>query len=194
MGIYVCKASTLKVMLQQKFRCVQVALWCLCQWLWVGRSHWAAGRPSLCLCSECECKCTAAGSCNWGHWMMLSLLQAAHLTSLLHLPPSPSHLACPCPLSCSKQHDFGSDIIPGAKDLGAKVQAHLFKGYWEDIGTVRAFYESNLALTDSPNPNFRCGECVLGWVHGWMGAPCVPCVCSSEAWNQHDGPSALWML
>ena len=28
------------------------------------------------------------------------------------------------------------------------------QGYWEDIGTVRAFYESNLALTDSPNPNF----------------------------------------
>ncbi|PSC75177.1 ADP-glucose pyrophosphorylase small subunit isoform A [Micractinium conductrix] len=54
----------------------------------------------------------------------------------------------------SKQHDFGSDIIPGAKDLGYKVQAHLFKGYWEDIGTVRAFYESNLALTDSPNPQF----------------------------------------
>lgn len=29
---------------------------------------------------------------------------------------------------CSKQHDFGSDIIPGAKELGCKVQAHLFKG------------------------------------------------------------------
>jgi len=54
----------------------------------------------------------------------------------------------------SQQHDFGSDIIPGAKDLGYKVQAHLFKGYWEDIGTVRAFYESNLALTDSPDPQF----------------------------------------
>lgn len=27
----------------------------------------------------------------------------------------------------------------------------------EDIGTVRAFYESNLALTDSPSPKFRCG-------------------------------------
>lgn len=37
------------------------------------------------------------------------------------------------------------------------MQAHLFKGYWEDIGTVRAFYDANLALTDSPNPNFRCG-------------------------------------
>ncbi|KAL6772069.1 AGP4 [Auxenochlorella protothecoides x Auxenochlorella symbiontica] len=52
------------------------------------------------------------------------------------------------------QNDFGSDIIPGAKDLGMHVQAHLFKGYWEDIGTIRAFYESNLGLTDSPNPNF----------------------------------------
>lgn len=30
----------------------------------------------------------------------------------------------------------------------------LPRSYWEDIGTVRAFYESNLALTDSPNPNF----------------------------------------
>ena len=28
----------------------------------------------------------------------------------------------------SKQHDFGSDIIPGAKEQGCKVQAHLFKG------------------------------------------------------------------
>ncbi|EFN59695.1 hypothetical protein CHLNCDRAFT_56519 [Chlorella variabilis] len=67
-----------------------------------------------------------------------------------------------------QQHDFGSDIIPGAKELGCKVQAHLFKGYWEDIGTVRAFYESNLALTDSPNPNFRCGggRGGVGWVGG----------------------------
>ena len=77
--------------------------------------------------------------------------------------PTAHSLASPHPLlflsfaPCSKQHDFGSDIIPGAKDLGFKVQAHLFKGYWEDIGTVRAFYESNLALTDSPDPKFRCG-------------------------------------
>ena len=50
--------------------------------------------------------------------------------------------------------DFGSEVIPGANDLGMKVQAHLFDGYWEDIGTVKAFYESNLALTDPANPNF----------------------------------------
>ena len=54
-------------------------------------------------------------------------------------------------------HDFGSDIIPGAKNAGHHVQAHLFQGYWEDIGTVRAFYDANLGLTDSPTPKFRCG-------------------------------------
>lgn len=146
----------------------------------------------------------------------------------------------PAAAPCSKQHDFGSDIIPGAKDLGYKVQAHLFKGYWvsrrrcrrrrtadwqcwgslrtrpgpalpgvadvqaspggtywaaqmltapsspapcvqEDIGTVRAFYESNLALTDSPNPNFRwagragrvagsvCSTSVVSWKHDRVG-------------------------
>jgi glucose-1-phosphate adenylyltransferase len=51
------------------------------------------------------------------------------------------------------KHDFGSDIIPGAKDLGMKIQAYLYDGYWEDIGTIKSFYESNLALTDT-NPNF----------------------------------------
>lgn len=53
-------------------------------------------------------------------------------------------------------NDFGSEIIPGAKDMGMHVQAYLYQGYWEDIGTVEAFYESNLALTDNPAPKFRC--------------------------------------
>lgn len=52
------------------------------------------------------------------------------------------------------EHDFGNDIIPGAKDMGMRVQAHLYDGYWEDIGTVKAFYDANLALTDTPNPAF----------------------------------------
>lgn len=38
-------------------------------------------------------------------------------------------------------------------------QAYLYDGYWEDIGTIKAFYESNLALTDE-NPNFRCENCL----------------------------------
>jgi len=43
--------------------------------------------------------------------------------------------------------DFGKDVIPQAiKDR--HVSAFIFNGYWEDIGTVRAFYEANLGLTD----------------------------------------------
>jgi glucose-1-phosphate adenylyltransferase len=53
-----------------------------------------------------------------------------------------------------EEHDFGNDIIPGANAIGMHVQAYLYNGYWEDIGTVKAFYDANLALTDSPNPAF----------------------------------------
>jgi glucose-1-phosphate adenylyltransferase len=43
--------------------------------------------------------------------------------------------------------DFGKHIIPQSiKDR--RVSAFIFKGYWEDIGTIRAFYEANLDLTD----------------------------------------------
>src|SRR5690606_28326102 len=41
--------------------------------------------------------------------------------------------------------DFGKEIIPAAIDKYS-VQAHLFNGYWEDIGTIRAFYQANLDL------------------------------------------------
>lgn len=49
--------------------------------------------------------------------------------------------------------DFGREIIPAAIDRFT-VQAHLFKDYWEDIGTIRAFYEANLDLA-SPLPKFN---------------------------------------
>ncbi|KAK3282885.1 hypothetical protein CYMTET_9397 [Cymbomonas tetramitiformis] len=52
-------------------------------------------------------------------------------------------------------NDFGSEVIPGAKDMGLHVQAYLFDGYWEDIGTIKAFYDANLNLcTDKPNFSF----------------------------------------
>ena len=51
----------------------------------------------------------------------------------------------------SDQDDFGKHIIPGAiHKVG--VFAHTFEGYWEDIGTIRSFYEANLALTDRQPP------------------------------------------
>ncbi|TYH85495.1 hypothetical protein ES332_D02G270600v1 [Gossypium tomentosum] len=44
-------------------------------------------------------------------------------------------------------NDFGSEIIPAAV-MEHDVQAYIFKDYWEDIGTIRSFYEANLALTE----------------------------------------------
>lgn len=47
--------------------------------------------------------------------------------------------------------DFGKHVIPAAiKDC--RVQAHIFQGYWEDIGTIRAFFEANLALAEIEPP------------------------------------------
>lgn len=43
--------------------------------------------------------------------------------------------------------DFGKHIIPEAIKT-RQVSAYIFNGYWEDIGTVRAFYQANLDLTD----------------------------------------------
>lgn len=49
--------------------------------------------------------------------------------------------------------DFGREIIPSSIEK-LNVQAHLFNDYWEDIGTIRAFYEANLDLA-SPLPQFN---------------------------------------
>jgi glucose-1-phosphate adenylyltransferase len=49
--------------------------------------------------------------------------------------------------------DFGKEIIPSL--LGKKrLFSFIFEGYWEDIGTVRAFFETNLALAQ-PLPPFN---------------------------------------
>jgi glucose-1-phosphate adenylyltransferase len=42
--------------------------------------------------------------------------------------------------------DFGKEIIPAAINK-LKVNAYLFDGYWEDIGTIKNFYDTNLELT-----------------------------------------------
>lgn len=42
--------------------------------------------------------------------------------------------------------DFGSDVIPHAI-RHRPVQGFDFEGYWEDIGTIRSFYDTNLKLT-----------------------------------------------
>ncbi|MFQ4140754.1 glucose-1-phosphate adenylyltransferase [Chlorogloeopsis sp. ULAP02] len=53
----------------------------------------------------------------------------------------------------TERTDFGKEIIPdSANDYN--IQAYLFDGYWEDIGTIEAFYNANLALTKQPRPPF----------------------------------------
>ncbi|MGF1479154.1 MAG: glucose-1-phosphate adenylyltransferase [Cyanophyceae cyanobacterium] len=52
-----------------------------------------------------------------------------------------------------EQTDFGKEILPSSA-TDYNVQAYLYKDYWEDIGTIEAFYEANLALTQQPQPPF----------------------------------------
>ncbi len=50
--------------------------------------------------------------------------------------------------------DFGKDIIPMAIQ-NLRVFSHVFQGYWEDIGTIRSFFEANLDVTSElPRFNF----------------------------------------
>jgi glucose-1-phosphate adenylyltransferase len=47
--------------------------------------------------------------------------------------------------------DFGHELIPAA--LGTrKVNAYLFRDYWQDVGTVESFYDANIMLTDRGAP------------------------------------------
>jgi glucose-1-phosphate adenylyltransferase len=55
-------------------------------------------------------------------------------------------------LDANPGSDFGKDIIPASLE-SCQVMAYPFDGYWEDIGTIRAFYDANLALME-PHPLF----------------------------------------
>jgi glucose-1-phosphate adenylyltransferase len=50
--------------------------------------------------------------------------------------------------------DFGKEVIPAAIN-DYKVSSYLYNGYWEDIGTISAFFRANMELTDVlPRFNF----------------------------------------
>lgn len=53
-----------------------------------------------------------------------------------------------------KAIDFGKEIIPNAIQGGYRVASYAFDDYWTDIGTIRSFFEANIALTD-PIPDFN---------------------------------------
>jgi glucose-1-phosphate adenylyltransferase len=57
--------------------------------------------------------------------------------------------------------DFGKEIFPRSIATH-RVQAHLFDGYWEDLGTVKAYHEASLALaSDNPPFDFHSPEGVI---------------------------------
>ncbi|KAL1320232.1 hypothetical protein HN51_064951 [Arachis hypogaea] len=47
-------------------------------------------------------------------------------------------------------NDFGSEVIPACASEFC-IKAFLFNDYWEDIGTIKSFFEANLALTENPS-------------------------------------------
>ncbi len=47
--------------------------------------------------------------------------------------------------------DFGKDILPRVLN-SHRVAAYMFEGYWEDIGTIKAFYDANLLLCEEDPP------------------------------------------
>lgn len=59
-------------------------------------------------------------------------------------------------LNEDQREDFGKHLLPTLIEKGNSA-AYLFDGYWEDIGTVEAFYRTNMALT-APNPLFNFYE------------------------------------
>jgi glucose-1-phosphate adenylyltransferase len=70
--------------------------------------------------------------------MGIYLFNAQALLDLLYQPP----LAA----------DFGREIFPRSIRTH-HVQAHLFDGYWEDLGTIKAYHEASLGLAQDP-PTF----------------------------------------
>lgn len=54
-------------------------------------------------------------------------------------------------LEKSEYTDFGKEVFP-MSIRARNVHVHLFDGYWEDIGTIKAFYDSNLALASADPP------------------------------------------
>lgn len=54
-------------------------------------------------------------------------------------------------LEKSDYTDFGKEVFP-LSIRARNVHVHLFDGYWEDIGTIKAFYDCNLALASAAPP------------------------------------------
>ncbi|KAL5782058.1 hypothetical protein ACOSP7_007087 [Xanthoceras sorbifolium] len=52
-------------------------------------------------------------------------------------------------------NDFGSELIPGAISIGMKIEAYLFDGYWEDMRSIKAFYQANMECIKKSNMRYN---------------------------------------
>jgi NDP-sugar pyrophosphorylase family protein len=68
----------------------------------------------------------------------------------------------------AKSNDFGGEIIPKAA-ANSRVMAYLFNDYWEDIGTIKSFFEANLGLAQQVRLSPPCLK-DMGRAH-----PSAPC-------------------
>ena len=50
------------------------------------------------------------------------------------------------------RHDFGADVLPKALGEGLRIGGYLYEGYWRDIGTIEAYWESSMELLGEPSP------------------------------------------
>ncbi|AND86224.1 glucose-1-phosphate adenylyltransferase [Clostridium tyrobutyricum] len=51
----------------------------------------------------------------------------------------------------SSANDFGKNIIPNMLEMGVKMYAYSFKGYWKDVGTIDSLWEANMDLLREDN-------------------------------------------
>ncbi len=59
-------------------------------------------------------------------------------------------------------HDFGKDLLPRLVERGEGVYAYRFPAYWQDVGTLDSYYESNMAfLSENPPLNLSDPEWVI---------------------------------
>jgi len=49
-------------------------------------------------------------------------------------------------------HDFGKDVIPRMISAGQRVFAYPFQGYWVDVGTIEAYWQTQMDLLKTPPP------------------------------------------
>src|SRR5262249_19757561 len=52
----------------------------------------------------------------------------------------------------SSSHDFGKDLLPRLVARGEAIYAYRFNQYWQDVGTLESYYESNLAFASDQPP------------------------------------------